>query len=180
MRSLDLENGREPLLTALSEEAAAAEGDRRWNNTFSSLSESLRDLSDAVRSDDDEQDFLQGVDTSFAPVRCATRAQWYVDGRALFRAVADAMKAATREIYIAGWFLSPEVYMMRPPPMETLQPLPFAGKVNAPQASWESFRVGALVEFTSRPSSAFDGREDTYCRVRGCAGFARSARRCGW
>ena len=167
-RSLDLENGREPLLTALSEEAAAAEGDRRWNNTFSSLSESLRDLSDAVRSDDDEQDFLQGVDTSFAPVRCATRAQWYVDGRALFRAVADAMKAATREIYIAGWFLSPEVYMMRPPPMETLQPLPFAGK--AERAAGVVGIVsggGAGAEFTSRPSSAFDGREDTYCRVRG-------------
>lgn len=29
-------------------------------------------------------------------------------------AVADALEAATEEIYIADWWLSPEIYMKRP------------------------------------------------------------------
>ncbi|XP_039278492.1 phospholipase D1-like [Nilaparvata lugens] len=54
--------------------------------------------------------------TSFAPVRDAevSRAAWLVDGRSYMAAVADAMEAAREEIYIADWWLSPEIHMKRP------------------------------------------------------------------
>ena len=51
---------------------------------------------------------------SFAPARPGCRAQWYSSGCAYFNAVADAMEAARSEILLAGWFLSPEVYLKRP------------------------------------------------------------------
>lgn len=51
---------------------------------------------------------------SFAPVRTSVRAGWFVDGASYMSAVADALEAATEEIYIADWWLSPEIYMKRP------------------------------------------------------------------
>ncbi|XP_030375279.1 phospholipase D2 isoform X2 [Scaptodrosophila lebanonensis] len=51
---------------------------------------------------------------SYAPVRANTQASWYVDGAPYMAAVADALEAATEEIYIADWWLSPEIYMKRP------------------------------------------------------------------
>ena len=46
---------------------------------------------------------------SFAPVRTAQGARWLVDGANYFGAVADAIMGARRTIYIADWWLSPEV-----------------------------------------------------------------------
>nr|QDR51023.1 Phospholipase D [Manduca sexta] len=54
------------------------------------------------------------VHHSFAPARAATLAGALVDGAAHFAAVADAMDLARDEIFIADWWLSPEVYMKRP------------------------------------------------------------------
>ncbi|XP_037945177.1 phospholipase D2 isoform X2 [Teleopsis dalmanni] len=51
---------------------------------------------------------------SFAPIRSCTLTSWYVDGSTYMAAVADALEAATEEIYIADWWLSPEIYMKRP------------------------------------------------------------------
>lgn len=51
---------------------------------------------------------------SFAPVRSSMRAHWFVDGASYMNAVADALENATEEIYIADWWLSPEIYMKRP------------------------------------------------------------------
>lgn len=51
---------------------------------------------------------------SFAPVRSSMRAHWFVDGASYMNAVADALDNATEEIYIADWWLSPEIYMKRP------------------------------------------------------------------
>lgn len=51
---------------------------------------------------------------SFAPVRSSTLAGWFVDGASYMSAVADALEAATEEIYIADWWLSPEIHMKRP------------------------------------------------------------------
>lgn len=42
------------------------------------------------------------------------RAHWFVDGASYMNAVADALENATEEIYIADWWLSPEIYMKRP------------------------------------------------------------------
>ncbi|KAG8480887.1 hypothetical protein CXB51_025579 [Gossypium anomalum] len=47
---------------------------------------------------------------SFAP----QRAQWFVDGRAAFDAIASSIEDAKSEIFICGWWLCPELYLRRP------------------------------------------------------------------
>ncbi|KAI3692072.1 hypothetical protein L6452_31881 [Arctium lappa] len=55
---------------------------------------------------------------SFAPPRGLTddgsQAQWFVDGRAAFEAIALAIEGAKSEIFICGWWLCPELYLRRP------------------------------------------------------------------
>lgn len=51
---------------------------------------------------------------SFAPSRTSTLSGWFVDGAGYFSAVADALEGALDEIFIADWWLSPEIYMKRP------------------------------------------------------------------
>ncbi|KAF9110098.1 hypothetical protein BGX27_006778 [Mortierella sp. AM989] len=52
---------------------------------------------------------------SFAPERENAKVRYYVDGKDYFHAVSDAILAAKDEIYIADWWLSPELYLRRPP-----------------------------------------------------------------
>ncbi|KAF9126269.1 hypothetical protein BGW39_006741 [Mortierella sp. 14UC] len=52
---------------------------------------------------------------SFAPEREDAKVRYYVDGKDYFHAVSDAILAAKNEIYIADWWLSPELYLRRPP-----------------------------------------------------------------
>jgi len=52
---------------------------------------------------------------SFAPERADAKVRYYVDGKDYFHAVSDAILAAKDEIYIADWWLSPEMYLRRPP-----------------------------------------------------------------
>ncbi|KAM3378038.1 phospholipase D zeta 1 isoform X3 [Capsicum galapagoense] len=55
---------------------------------------------------------------SFAPLRGtnddAAQAQWFVDGKAAFEAIASSIESAKSEIYITGWWLCPELYLRRP------------------------------------------------------------------
>lgn len=51
---------------------------------------------------------------SFAPVRNNCYAQWFVDGRDHFWAIASALELAKDVIYIHDWWLSPELYLRRP------------------------------------------------------------------
>ncbi|KAK5794497.1 hypothetical protein PVK06_035728 [Gossypium arboreum] len=55
---------------------------------------------------------------SFAPQRGLTedgsQAQWFVDGRAAFDAIASSIEDAKSEIFICGWWLCPELYLRRP------------------------------------------------------------------
>ncbi|XP_027165405.1 phospholipase D zeta 1 isoform X1 [Coffea eugenioides] len=55
---------------------------------------------------------------SFAPPRGLTedgsQAQWFVDGRVAFEAIALAIEDAKSEIFICGWWLCPELYLRRP------------------------------------------------------------------
>ncbi|XP_052207226.1 phospholipase D zeta 1 isoform X2 [Diospyros lotus] len=55
---------------------------------------------------------------SFAPPRGLTedgsQAQWFIDGRAAFEAIAIAIEEAKSEIFICGWWLCPELYLRRP------------------------------------------------------------------
>jgi phospholipase D1/2 len=41
-------------------------------------------------------------------------AGWFVDGSSYMSAVADALEKAKEEVFIADWWLSPEIYMKRP------------------------------------------------------------------
>ena len=52
---------------------------------------------------------------SFAPVRPNCFAQWLVDGRDHMWVVSRAINQAKDVIYIHDWWLSPEIYMRRPP-----------------------------------------------------------------
>ncbi|KAF9351259.1 hypothetical protein BGX26_010701 [Mortierella sp. AD094] len=52
---------------------------------------------------------------SFAPERDDAKVKMYVDGKDYFHAISDAIIAAKREIYICDWWLSPELYLRRPP-----------------------------------------------------------------
>lgn len=51
---------------------------------------------------------------SFSPTRGDIQAGWFVDGSDYMAAVADAIEQAKEEIFIADWWLSPEIFMKRP------------------------------------------------------------------
>ncbi|KAL5565959.1 hypothetical protein UlMin_029123 [Ulmus minor] len=55
---------------------------------------------------------------SFAPQRGliedGSQAQWFIDGKAAFEAIASAIENAKSEIFITGWWVCPELYLRRP------------------------------------------------------------------
>ncbi|XP_011308868.1 phospholipase D2 [Fopius arisanus] len=51
---------------------------------------------------------------SFVPFRPNTPSSFFVDGSSYMSAIADALESAKEEIFIADWWLSPEIYMKRP------------------------------------------------------------------
>ncbi|KAI1109876.1 phospholipase D/nuclease [Nemania sp. NC0429] len=52
---------------------------------------------------------------SYFPEREGNLIKWYVDGRDYFWAVSVALEQAKETIYIADWWLSPELFLRRPP-----------------------------------------------------------------
>ncbi|KAK4463950.1 putative phospholipase D1 [Cladorrhinum samala] len=52
---------------------------------------------------------------SYFPEREGNLVKWYVDGRDYFWAVSVALEKAKETIYIADWWLSPELFLRRPP-----------------------------------------------------------------
>ncbi|KAL8846037.1 MAG: hypothetical protein Q9221_008850 [Calogaya cf. arnoldii] len=52
---------------------------------------------------------------SFAPERDGNKIKWYVDGQDYFYAVSVALEKAKETIYIEDWWLSPELFLRRPP-----------------------------------------------------------------
>ncbi|KAJ5648175.1 Phospholipase D family [Penicillium lividum] len=52
---------------------------------------------------------------SFAPPREHNDVKWYVDGASYFWAVSRALENAKESIWILDWWLSPELYLRRPP-----------------------------------------------------------------
>ncbi|KAI8336140.1 hypothetical protein BC941DRAFT_428409 [Chlamydoabsidia padenii] len=52
---------------------------------------------------------------SFAPVRSNCSTTWFVDGKDYFYQISVALENATKHIYIHDWWLSPELYLRRPP-----------------------------------------------------------------
>ncbi|KAF0685099.1 Aste57867_22973 [Aphanomyces stellatus] len=73
-----------------------------------------------IRSAVEESEWAHGNrrDGSFALPRrhlqVHTRAQWYVDGQDTYAAMYDAILGATKEIFIAGWWICPTTYLLRP------------------------------------------------------------------
>lgn len=53
--------------------------------------------------------------TSYFPERDGNLIKWYVDGRDYFWAVSEALEKAKEVIYIEDWWLSPELFLRRPP-----------------------------------------------------------------
>lgn len=53
--------------------------------------------------------------SSFAPVREGNKIKWYVDARDYFWAVSEALEKAKESIYLADWWISPELFLRRPP-----------------------------------------------------------------
>lgn len=51
---------------------------------------------------------------SFVPIRNSIDAQWFIDGATYFDAVSNAIDSAKEQIFIADWWLTPEIYMKRP------------------------------------------------------------------
>ena len=52
---------------------------------------------------------------SFAPVRNPTSfCKWYIDGEGYFNDVYEAIIKATKEVFLTGWWISPELYLKRP------------------------------------------------------------------
>ncbi|KUI61598.1 Phospholipase D1 [Cytospora mali] len=52
---------------------------------------------------------------SYFPERDGNLIKWYVDGRDYFWAVSEALNNAKEVIYIEDWWLSPELFLRRPP-----------------------------------------------------------------
>ena len=52
--------------------------------------------------------------SSFAPVWESCEAKWYVDGQDYMAGVTDAIEAASKEIFITDWQISPHIFMKRP------------------------------------------------------------------
>ncbi|PWY90660.1 phospholipase PldA [Aspergillus heteromorphus CBS 117.55] len=52
---------------------------------------------------------------SFAPIREGNRVKWYVDALDYMWAVSIALEEAKETIYLADWWLSPELFLRRPP-----------------------------------------------------------------
>ncbi|KAL4889511.1 hypothetical protein BDV59DRAFT_116782 [Aspergillus ambiguus] len=52
---------------------------------------------------------------SFAPDRQGNDVKWHVDGCSYFYAVSKALESARESIWILDWWLSPELYLRRPP-----------------------------------------------------------------
>src|SRR4051794_2018186 len=52
---------------------------------------------------------------SFASVRRGNIAKWFVDGKDYCYAVSCALERARKSIWILDWWLSPELYLRRPP-----------------------------------------------------------------
>ncbi|PRP75984.1 hypothetical protein PROFUN_01700 [Planoprotostelium fungivorum] len=50
---------------------------------------------------------------SFVPERQSIGCRWFVDGKDYFSFLVDVLNAATSEIFIADWWLSPELYLKR-------------------------------------------------------------------
>lgn len=98
------------------------------NHTFALVS-SERRLKLVAKTERQQEQFISSIEQvvakcifagrnrfdSFAPLRLNASCQWLVDGRDYFWALSRAILLAKETIYIHDWWLSPELYLRRPP-----------------------------------------------------------------
>ncbi|KAH3999226.1 phospholipase [Parastagonospora nodorum] len=88
----------------------------------------VSDLKDSLSGKDENKPQQQGAPAqpgqeyhsqhrfmSFAPERRGNETKWYVDGCSYMYAVSIAIEHARESIWILDWWLSPELYLRRPP-----------------------------------------------------------------
>lgn len=66
---------------------------------------------------------LQNIYDSFANERGRCNALWFVDAHDYFSHLYDNILQANESIYIAGWWVSPELYLKRPVKKDELHTL---------------------------------------------------------
>ena len=66
-------------------------------------------LMEYLEFNDEKQRFM-----SYSPIRENSMVKWLVDGADYMESIAEAIELAQEEIFIAGFFLSPELYLKRP------------------------------------------------------------------
>ncbi|OTB06523.1 hypothetical protein M426DRAFT_318926 [Hypoxylon sp. CI-4A] len=94
---------------------------------FQKAEDAFKEVKDKIRRDEEEvkeeedpgRIEQQQVNTnyrfqSFAPETSGS-VKWYVDGASYFYAVSQALEEARESVYILDWWLSPELYLRRPP-----------------------------------------------------------------
>jgi phospholipase D1/2 len=52
--------------------------------------------------------------SSFAPTE-GNNAKWFIDGKDYFYAISEALEQAKSSIAIIGWWVTPELFLRRPP-----------------------------------------------------------------
>lgn len=80
----------------------------------------FEELSFRITNDHDDDEEMKRVRAqhrfdSFSPVREDVQAKWFVDGKDYFYALSVALEKAEEVIYIEDWWLTPELYLRRPP-----------------------------------------------------------------
>ena len=83
-------------------------------NTFHGIASGLRQKSSHVSSHIPGSAPKHRFD-SFAGPQEGNDVKWYVDGCGYFWAVSVALEQAKESIWILDWWLSPELYLRRPP-----------------------------------------------------------------
>ena len=89
------------------EQARALHWDHPWHKVLDSSTAPLHRWVDAPHDGDTK---------SFAPVRRGGNdVKWHVDGCGYMYAVSVALERARQSVWIMDWWLSPELYLRRPP-----------------------------------------------------------------
>ncbi|RDL38671.1 putative phospholipase D1 [Venustampulla echinocandica] len=85
------------------------------NNIRSTIENGIEKLEDAFEGQTQSYTHRDNRFHSFAPPRTGNDAKWFVDGCGYMWAVSVAIEEARESIWILDWWLSPELYLRRPP-----------------------------------------------------------------
>ncbi|EHA24902.1 hypothetical protein ASPNIDRAFT_200845 [Aspergillus niger ATCC 1015] len=105
--------------------ASSGDSSRGLSDTFKKLKQTYKSHQSQQGSSQQSQQSQQSQSASyyntenrfgsFAAPRQGNEVKWHVDGCAYFYAVSKALESAKEYIWILDWWLSPELYLRRPP-----------------------------------------------------------------